>query len=59
VKGFHEEELGDDWSNRSGQVVPDASKYEGRGWKHYSDSSKRNSYTGSGGTHRPHDKGEE
>jgi hypothetical protein len=52
VKGFHEEELGDDWSNRSGQVVPNSAKYEGRGWKHWSEVSQRNSYTGKGGSRR-------
>jgi hypothetical protein len=40
----------DDW-----QVVPDKAKYEGKGWKHWSDSSKRESYTGSKGTHRKGD----
>jgi hypothetical protein len=52
VEGFHEEELSDDWSNASGQVVPDAAKFEGKGWKHWSEVSQRNSYTGKGGSRR-------
>jgi hypothetical protein len=52
VEKFHAEELSDDWSNASGQVVPDNSKYEGKGWKHWSDVSKTNSYTGKGGSRR-------
>jgi hypothetical protein len=57
VEGFHEEELSDDWKNTSdsGQVVPDSAKFEGRGWKHWSEVSKTNSYTGSKGSHRPRD----
>jgi hypothetical protein len=52
VKGFHEEELWADWANRSGQTVPDRSKFEGKGFKHWSEVSERNSYTGKGGSKR-------
>jgi hypothetical protein len=37
------------------QVVPDKAKYEDRGFKHWSEVSKRNSYTGPNGTHRKGD----
>ena len=49
VEKFHAEEV--DWSD-DWQVVPDKAKYEGRGFKHWSDSSKRESYTGKGGSRR-------
>jgi hypothetical protein len=52
VEKFHAEELSDDWSNASGQVVLDKAKYEGKGWKHWSEVSKTNSYTGNGGSKR-------
>jgi hypothetical protein len=52
VEKFSEEELSDDWSNAFRQVVPDRAKFEGRGWKHWSESSKTNSYTGKGGSRR-------
>jgi hypothetical protein len=52
VEGFHAEELSDDWKNASGQVVPDSAKFEGKGWKHFSELSRTNSYTGKGGSKR-------
>ena len=47
VEKFHAEEVDypDDW-----QTVPDKAKYEGKGWRHFSDVSKTNSYTGKDGS---------
>jgi hypothetical protein len=52
VRGYVGDELSDDWKNTSGRVVPEKATYEGKGWKHWSDVSKTNSYTGKGGSKR-------
>jgi hypothetical protein len=49
VEGFHAEEV--DYPEDA-RVVPEKATYEGKGWRHWSDVSKTNSYTGRGGSRR-------
>jgi len=41
-----------DWIPNDSNWREDQNKIEGKGWKHWSDTSRKNSYTGRGGSRR-------
>jgi hypothetical protein len=49
IESFHAEEV--DYPEDA-RTVPEKATFEGKGWKHWSDVSKTNSYTGKGGSRR-------